>query len=109
VLADAAPAPDAAADAVPPDAGALLPLFATGADLGLAEAGVAATGFVRFDNNSGADIVLDTALHGRRLDLHRHDSRSGLVPRRRTGHPDRDRTTAGTTIDSPTVSPRAGT
>src|SRR4051812_42610242 len=42
-------------DAVPPDASPPLPLIPTGANLGLVEAGVAGTGSVRFDNNSGAD------------------------------------------------------
>src|SRR5262245_38340475 len=58
---DAMP-PCAANDAMSPDAtGVLLPLIATGADLGVVEAGVTATGFVRFDNNSGADVVITTA------------------------------------------------
>lgn len=58
--ADAVPPDAVPPDAVPPDAAPVLPLLWTdGGDLGLVEVSFAGTGFVRFDNNSGADVVLD--------------------------------------------------
>src|SRR5690349_6055632 len=60
-LPDAAGLPDAHFDAVPADASPPLLLIPTGADLGLVEAGVAGTGSVRFDNDSGADVIITTA------------------------------------------------